>query len=128
MKVMINKKTKKGVLALFRRARIEIPFLLAGYKEGDTIYIKKAVKLRNTKPSPVYYTVDPLELAVKKRELEREGLQILGIWHNHPDGMPEPSYTDWQSAIDGWLYPITSGKETNIYIKRTEKFEWIGCL
>ena len=37
-----------------------------------------------------------------------QGLEIVGIWHSHPDHPAEPSVTDLASAWGGWSYLIAS--------------------
>src|SRR5699024_5574310 len=48
------------------------------------------------------YEIDPLEYLAAERRADRENLQIMGIWHSHPDGLPEPSGEDLNEAWPGW--------------------------
>ncbi len=38
----------------------------------------------------------------------RGRLEVVGIWHSHPDHPAEPSATDRAGAWEGWSYVIAS--------------------
>ncbi|WP_198003250.1 M67 family metallopeptidase [Alkalilimnicola ehrlichii MLHE-1] len=42
------------------------------------------------------------------RAAHRLGLDILGVWHTHPDGGARPSGTDREQAWRGWSYLIAA--------------------
>jgi proteasome lid subunit RPN8/RPN11 len=35
-------------------------------------------------------------------------MEVVGIWHSHPDHPAQPSETDRQAAWEGWSYMILS--------------------
>lgn len=53
-----------------------------------------------------HYECDPLEYLSAERRADAANLQIMGIWHSHPDGVPEPSALDLRDAWPGWSYII----------------------
>ncbi len=54
------------------------------------------------------YELDPSAMLAADREARSQGLEIVGIWHSHPDHPAEPSETDRASAWEGWSYMIVS--------------------
>ncbi|MGH8508908.1 MAG: Mov34/MPN/PAD-1 family protein, partial [Gammaproteobacteria bacterium] len=42
------------------------------------------------------------------RDARARGLEIVGVWHSHPDHPAEPSETDRAAAWEGWSYLIVS--------------------
>ncbi len=61
------------------------------------------------------FLIDPKEyIAFEKRASERD-MDILGIYHSHPDHPAEPSEYDRDHAWPGWSYIIASvsGEEIN---------------
>lgn len=54
------------------------------------------------------YELDPADYMAAEREAKAQGLQIVGIWHTHPDHPAIPSETDRAAAWPGWSYLILS--------------------
>ena len=44
------------------------------------------------------YSVDPVELLERFREMDERGWELTGIWHSHPTGRARPSRTDVEIA------------------------------
>ncbi len=42
------------------------------------------------------------------RGARRDGKLLLGVYHSHPDGVPEPSSTDRKDVWGRWLYLIVA--------------------
>jgi len=54
------------------------------------------------------FELDPKDyLAVDKRA-RAEGLEVIGIYHSHPDHAPRPSRFDAQAAFPGYAYVIVA--------------------
>ena len=60
-----------------------------------------ALPITNELHSPVRFRMDPLEQLQAFLQFESEGLDLLAIYHSHPNGPPHPSPTD----IAEFLYP-----------------------
>ncbi|MBI4042234.1 MAG: M67 family metallopeptidase [Deltaproteobacteria bacterium] len=54
------------------------------------------------------YLITPDQYRELEKRAEREDLQILGIYHSHPDHLAEPSPFDLEHAMPWWSYVIVS--------------------
>ncbi len=65
----------------------------------------------NVAPDPAaHFEVDPKALIAAHRDARRGGPKLLGYYHSHPNGRPEPSPTDAESALpDGMVWVIVAG-------------------
>ncbi len=56
------------------------------------------IPIENVYHSPVRYRMDPQAQWDAFQCLEKEGLELMGIYHSHPSGPEEPSLTDVRQA------------------------------
>ena len=97
---------------------------LPGNKPSEARVAVQAVRAGNTRTDSAHnrYQIAPGELVKIEREARRQGLQIVGFYHSHPDHPAQWSSTDLAEAH--WLgcsYVITAvakGKatETNSFL------------
>ena len=69
---------------------------------------------RNTEESPVNFTISNEQLIEAYQTAENKGLEVIGIFHSHPNSIAFPSETDkkfMQSNPVTWV--IYSGIEKN---------------
>ena len=60
------------------------------------------------------FLIDPKEyIAFEKRAAERD-MDVLGVYHSHPDHPAEPSNYDREHAWPGWSYVIASVSENGV--------------
>lgn len=79
--------------------------LLAG--TGDRV--SGLFEMTNTEPSPVSYFMDPKEQFSAMKEMREKGLQMVGIFHSHPQSPAYPSARDVSLACyDEAVYIIVS--------------------
>jgi proteasome lid subunit RPN8/RPN11 len=78
-----------------RRAPLEACGLLAG-RNGR---VELVVGVRNTARSPVRYLMDPRQQWNAFEKFEQLGLELLGIYHSHPNGPSRPSPTDIEETL-----------------------------
>jgi proteasome lid subunit RPN8/RPN11 len=52
------------------------------------------------------YDLDPADFLAADVAAREAGLEIVGVWHSHPDHPAEPSETDRAAAWEGWSYVI----------------------
>lgn len=83
---------------LVKHARANIPnessAILFGKIEGDHFTVKDVFLTKNTQDSPVNFTISNEELIKAYEEAEKRKLEIVGIFHSHPDSNAYPSLTD----------------------------------
>ncbi|MCZ6725937.1 MAG: M67 family metallopeptidase [Acidobacteria bacterium] len=79
----------------------------AGDTKIDTVRVVPARNLNLERPED-RYLLDPQDFLATDRAARAEGLEIVGIWHSHPDHPARPSGTDLESAWEGYSYLIIS--------------------
>ena len=63
------------------------------------------------------FLLDPDDYMAADRAARERGLDIVGIWHSHPDHPARPSITDLEAAWEGYSYLIisTSAAGSNVF-------------
>ena len=86
----------------------EVCGLLVGSRNGGDVVVRRAEPVANleTERADDRYRLDPDAFLTIDRAARREGLDIVGIWHTHPDHPPRPSATDLELAWPGYVYLI----------------------
>jgi len=54
------------------------------------------------------YNIDPKELIRADEEARRSGLNLIGVYHSHPDAPVEPSQFDLEHAWPAYTYIVLS--------------------
>ena len=60
------------------------------------------------------YVLDPADFLVADRQARAFGLEVVGIWHTHPDHPAIPSHSDLESAWEGYSYLILSTAKSEV--------------
>jgi proteasome lid subunit RPN8/RPN11 len=86
--------------------------LLLGAHERDST-TRRVQAIRATRNVQVErardrYEIDPVEHLAIECEAHALGLEVVGVWHTHPDHPARPSATDRERAWSGWSYVIVS--------------------
>ena len=55
-----------------------------------------------------YYKIDPIELFEMEQDIEKEGYEVIGFFHSHPDKQAVLSEEDYKNMIPGMVYIIAS--------------------
>lgn len=84
--------------AMVEHARAESPLEACGLVGGRPGRAERFYPTPNADASPVHYTIPPLEILRVMRELDREGLDLVAIFHSHPATRAYPSPTDIRNA------------------------------
>lgn len=101
-----------------QRARIEVwacsryPLeacgLLLGRSTGARVTVVDVRLARNLVPARDRYELDPLDHLDAEEHAREHGLEVVGVWHSHPDHPAVPSESDRAGAWEGWSYAIVS--------------------
>jgi proteasome lid subunit RPN8/RPN11 len=90
-------------------ARRDLPNECCGLLVGEAARVHRAVESTNLRASPTRYLVDPAAHFAARRDARREGLEVVGAYHSHPDAPPLPSATDLREAHEiGFIYLVIS--------------------
>ncbi len=54
------------------------------------------------------YEIDPRDYIKAEEKAKEFGLDIVGVYHSHPDHPDRPSQFDQERAFEGWSYIILS--------------------
>ena len=98
---------------------LEICGLLLGTVSDSGWHIQqlRPVANLNTERAADRFQLDPAAYQSVDRELRGTGIDIIGVYHSHPDCPAKPSPTDLSNAWEGFAYPIISicdGKAADI--------------
>ncbi|WP_333649857.1 M67 family metallopeptidase [Lacrimispora sp.] len=74
--------------------------LIAGRVEGDTKTVEKVYLLTNVDESREHFTMDPREQLAAVKDVRKNGLELLGNFHSHPETPSRPSEEDKRLAYD----------------------------
>lgn len=92
------------LLSSFSHARAETPREAVGVWLGKGLVVQRAEPLPNRSSQPlVAYDADPVHLIQVLRNSRAEGLELVAIYHSHPQGAAWPSRTDRELAY--WRVP-----------------------
>lgn len=85
--------------------------LLLGIVAGEERVALEPLAVSNRAPEPGRrrrYLLDPQQLLAAEDEAERRGIQVLGVYHSHPDHPAQPSEFDVHWALPWFSYLIVS--------------------
>jgi proteasome lid subunit RPN8/RPN11 len=84
--------------AIVRQALDEHPNeacgLLAGHSRNGTAEATRVFPMTNAERSPVIYRMEPAQQLKVFNEIDREGLELVAIYHSHTRSPAYPSSTD----------------------------------
>lgn len=78
-----------------------LPIEACGLLAGLDMEVSRVYSVRNILNSPLRYSMDPFGQLNAMLAIEKLGLELLAIFHSHPQGPDHPSQTD----IREFLYP-----------------------
>ena len=68
--------------------------ILIGMINGNTINVEKALPIKNIRRTRVSFELDPQQLYNAWNDAEKNGKDIVGIYHTHPNNSAIPSLWD----------------------------------
>ena len=115
-----------GVKAtLLEEATRAAPLECCGLLLGRDDRIETALPCANVHDEPErHFEIDPAALIAAHRAARAGGPQVLGYYHSHPSGRPEPSATDRaQASGDGRIWAIVAGETVTLWRDLPQGFE-----
>ncbi len=90
-------------------ARSEFPNECCGLLSGKDLRVARVHRMTNSEASPVLYVMDPREQIRVFDDIDRQGEDLVAIYHSHTRSAPYPSATDVRMAFyPESLYVIVS--------------------
>ncbi|MEE9216071.1 MAG: M67 family metallopeptidase [Anaerolineales bacterium] len=85
--------------------------LILGSNEGEDREARRVLPMPNyfeTNERGHRYKLDPQEILQAEELAEQLGLEVIGVFHSHPDHPPAPSQYDLEWAVPWFVYLITN--------------------
>jgi len=98
--------------AIVDHARRDHPLECCGLLVGRGRVVTEAVPMRNVEASATRFRIDDREHIALRRRLRQMSppLDVVGVYHSHPDGPPRPSPSDIAEAYyPDWVYIVAGG-------------------
>lgn len=100
---------ESDVVKIFEQGEREAPLEACGYLAGKDNVVTKVFPMVNIDKSEEHFTFAPAEQFRVMRKARNEGLDILGVYHTHPNSAARPSAEDIKLAYDASVvYVIAS--------------------
>ena len=93
--------------------------ILFGRNDNGQFLTTDVFLTKNTEPSPVNFTISNDDLIRAYEESEKRGLEVIAIFHSHPDSVAYPSHTDRQYMEVNpipWVIYSNASNEFRAYI------------
>ena len=92
--------TKPQAEEMTEHAKSSLPYEACGILAGRESEVTKIYPMTNTSDNPeTCYFMDPEEQFKVMKEMRQLGIEMLGIYHSHPESPPYPSATDCELAF-----------------------------
>ena len=88
--------------------------LLVGERSGGDVFIREVHRSANMASAPAnQFEIDPQLRFDLERRVREESLDLVGVYHSHPDGDAAPSQTDiqraWESSLVWLITAVKNG-------------------
>ncbi len=84
---------------MIEHARREAPLECCGILAGKNGLVEKIFETRNQEQSPIRYSISPQDQIKVFENLEKESLEMIGVYHSHTHTEAYPSETDLKMAF-----------------------------
>jgi proteasome lid subunit RPN8/RPN11 len=84
---------------MVQHAKKESPLECCGILGGKGDTVEKVFDLENAERSPIRYSISPQEQMRVYEEMEKGAMEMVAIYHSHPQTIPFPSETDVKFAF-----------------------------
>jgi len=106
-------------------AQTQYPDEVCGLLAGTGNHITYATPINNIADTPnTHYQLDPSQHIKALKQIDRNNLRWIGIYHSHPNSYPIPSTTDIEDNTDtNLVHLIVSLKDTQPKLKAWQIYE-----
>lgn len=95
--------------SIYEQGKNELPNEACGYLAGKHGVVVKRIQMTNVDQSPEHFSLDPKEQFSAVKQARNEGLDLIAVYHTHPETPARPSQEDIKLAYDPTIsYVITS--------------------
>jgi desampylase len=113
--------TQAALDTITAHAESEHPRECCGLLIGTAQAILKAVPVENVASDPFRrYEIAPEAYLAEVRRCREQGGAVVGAYHSHPLGTPEPSATDLELAFSDFIFMIvgepTAARDARAYV------------
>jgi proteasome lid subunit RPN8/RPN11 len=90
--------------------------IMLGTSDDGLKTVKVALAMENVSPGQrrVRYTLDPKDLLAAEREARRRALNVLGVYHSHPDCGAYFSETDLKNSCPWYSFVVISVRKGRV--------------
>lgn len=100
--------SRRQMDAMQEHVRALSPQEACGLLAGRNSDVAEIIPVTNQAHSPVRFIMDPIEQVKALNWIEQHGMELVGIFHSHPNGPEGPSLTDIEEAAYEVIYIIWS--------------------
>lgn len=84
---------------MLEQAKAEAPIEVCGILAGSNNRVEKLYKMTNTDRSSKRFMMEPKEQFAVVKDIRSAGLEMLAIYHSHPETSARPSAEDIRLAL-----------------------------
>lgn len=95
-----------------------LPEEACGLLAGNNNLVSQILPIENILHSPVRYRMDPQQQLAAFQRIDNLGLELLAIYHSHPDGPATPSTTDIAEAYYPEVVYMIISQAKDVYTPR----------
>jgi len=99
--------------------------LLLGRVNDGVVHVKEVMPARNANAERAQdrYELDAEDFLLADGQARSRQLDVVGIWHTHPDHPARPSAIDRAQAWDGWSYLILAVGAQGVEALRSRRLD-----
>ncbi len=99
---------------MLEQAKAEAPIEACGILAGSDSKVEKLYKMTNVDNSSNHFMMEPKEQFTVVKDIRSAGLEMLAIYHSHPETPARPSAEDIRLALTpDVIYVIVSLQDAN---------------
>ncbi len=91
---------------IYEHSLAAYPREACGLLLGSNRRAMRAVSCRNMAAEPDRFELHPEDFLAAELEAETVNLEVVGVWHSHPDQPAVPSERDRENAYPAWIHVI----------------------